>query len=729
MKTFDDFDQESYFEESYKPFEFRDDKTEEGTLKWLNENFLYNWDNSEIRRIMYRRLLNRYKNVRLEDGDGLFKVSNRDRGPNDRKTRVKVNFFYDYTEQRVAQVNRHRHKVGFIPRNGSEQSDLNNAKACRLLTEFRLEEINFDQILRDQDRKTFLYGHSFCHIYWDDEKGPYKPMVEKLLEKYPDGKIPRLDKNGKIRKEDFLKDSELRVGDVCMEVFAANRVFAERHITCLKDSKHAEHYDYIHKEELKKMYPKKATEIEESNAQTAYIYYDQDQQRTQVPEDMVMVHYFWHKPTKYLPNGAKIIYCSNAILEWIDFPYKHGILPYVEDKDIEVPDDFWGRPFLVNLEQLSKMYDLIQSSIARNQGVASAPKMVFPEGSIDLKKANNEWGALPFKGPVAPQILQHNYVNKGEFELQDRLEDKMRKFSSLMEISEGKVPSGVTAYSAIRYLDEQEYQRASNTIAKRKERILQIYRQVIGLMAQYYTPEDGRTVRILGKNNEYLIKSFKDFNFSKIYDVKIENISSLSNTRTGRIADIIDLNAANQKDPLFGKKEMVGLLDLGLNDAFKEETNYAADTARSILDMILEGEPNIPQPEATDDLIEWYFIFSRHVESPEYKLKTPPEIKMALDKYIETLEYLMWSKGQVNPLFAQKVAQFPKFPMFFNVKAATELQQLVQIQQNPGVPPQSPQRPDQPKEPALDTGEMDNLQKKIQTEIKESQFGQGGLDA
>jgi len=732
MQSFDDFESDSYTQNDYIPFQFRQDKTEEGTLKWLNDNFMQAWDSSEVRRIMYRRLLNRYKNVRMEDGAGWFKTTNRDRGNSTRKPSVKVNFFYDFTEQRVSQVSRQKHSVGFIPWNGSEQSDLNNAKACKMLTENRFEQIEFEQILRDMDRKTFMYGHSFSYIYWNPEEGPYKPEVEALLSKFPDGKIPRLDEKGKIVKDNFLKQDEVKVGDVCIDILTADRVFPERYKTKLCDMDFIEHIEWVHKEKLKADYPSKADKIEESSKSQNYTYYDYESYTQYVPENMVMIRCFSHKPTKYLDKGAKIIYCDSCILEWNDFPYKHGKLPYVENKDIEVPEEFWGRPFLINLEQLSKMYDMVQSSTARNHGTTAAPKIYYPEGSIDLKKLNNEFGAVPFKGPTPPIVAQHNYVNRGEFELQDRLEEKMMRFSGLLEVSQGKVPAGITAYSAIRYLDEQEFQRASNTIAKRKERILNIYRQVIALMAQYYTPDDGRTVRILGRNNEYLIKAFKNFDFTKIYDVKLENLSSLATTRSGRIADIIDLNTANQKDPVFGKKEIVGLLDLGLNDAFKQETNYAADTARSVLEMIVEGEEQIPEPGKTDDILEWYRIFSRHVESPEYKLKTQPEIVEKLNKYIETLEYLMWVKSQENQLFAMKLQEFDKFPMFFDVKAATELQMLVQLEENPMAqmsPPPMQQTGDQIGG-GFDANQMQNTKKMLDQEMKDAaKFQQGGMNA
>jgi hypothetical protein len=692
MQTFDDLDNENYALGDLKPFQFRDDKTDEGTLKWLNDNFNKTYEGSMGRLLMYRKYVNRYKNYDARNADGL--VSHGNAPKSGKKPKVKVNFYYDLVESKVASSSRMKINTVFIPANDSEQTDRNNAMACNMLAKHRLEELKFEKLMRDQDRKTFIFGTSFAYVYWDKAAGPKHPAYLEALKKYPNGKIPKINEAGDI--VGYFKPNEVAVGDVCVEILSPDRIFPER----LKHEWHKiNHLDIIeewmHIDEAKQKWKGKAEKIEK-NEKT---YYSSEHQDQYVPEDMVMIRTFWHKPTEFFP-GCKITYCDSCILEWVDFPYAHGQLPIVPDFDIEVPNELWARPFLVNIEQLSNMYDLIQSGTARNIGVASHPKLAIPEGSVNTKELDNEFGNLFFRGPTAPQWIQHQYVNRGEFEIQDRLEKRMGQLAGRFEISQGFVPNGITAYSAIRYLDDQEVQRNSNTISKRRERILAIYRQVISLMAQYYTEEDGRTVKILGRNNEYLIKSFKNFDFSKIYDVKLENVSALSDTRSGRIADIMDLNASNQKDPLFGRKEMVKLLDLGLDDAFKTESSYAADTARTLLDMLLEGE-EAPAPESTDDLLEMYQIFARYVESPAYKLKLDKQIKVNLNKYINGLEYMMWEKAQKTPAFMQELLMLPKYPMFF-------------VMPNP-LAPAMPAAPGAvPTPPTLDTSKMTNTQKNIE---------------
>jgi hypothetical protein len=700
MQTFDDFDNNNYSLGEMKPFQFREDKTEEGTLKWLNDNFDKVYEDSFSRFIMYRRYINRYKNYDNKDGDGFVRTSNRDRGNTTRKPRVRVNFFFDLVESKVSSVSRMKTNTVFIPLNDSEQKDRNNAEACTMLTKHRMEELKFDYLMRDMDRKTFIFGHTFAHGCWNPDAGPLDPVYQEALKKFPDGKIPKLNEAGEV--VGYIKEP-LHVGDYELTIKTADKIFPERLKTLWPEVNHLDDIEWLHIDEVKARWPSKKNIIEK-NERT---YFSYEQQDTFIPDDMIMVRTFWHKPTRFHPKGDKIIYCDSCILEGFNegFPYKFepAQLPYIPDWDVEVPNEFWARPALVNIEQLNNMYDLIQSGVARNMGVASHPKLAIPEGSVDAKQLDNEFGHVFFRGPSAPQWIQHNYVNRGEFEIQDRLEKRMNQLMGRFEVSQGFVPQGVTAYSAIRYLDDQEVQRNSNTITKRRERILGIYRQAIAIMAQYYKAEDGRTIRILGKNNEYLIKSFKDFDFSKIYDVKLENISALSDTRSGRIADIMDINSSNQKDPLFGRKELIKVLDLGLDEAFKQESTYAADTSRTILEMILDGEANVPAPDTTDDYIEMYAVFARYVESIAYKLKLDAGIKKTLNAYINGLEFLIWEKAGKNPAFAMEVLQISKYPMFFKLPSPIQ--------------PPMPQGAPQPGQPTLDTSAMTNKQKEIETSM------------
>lgn len=677
FETFEDLDNIRSTEEVI-PFQFRQDKTEEGTLRWLNERFQRVYEGSFQRFIMYRRYIQMYKNVSEEHGDGLTKTNTRYVPGSSKKPKMRDNLVWDLVDQKVAEISKSTPKVAFIPQSYFDQDDINNAKACRILTQSRMEEIKFEKsIMPKMDKMMFLFGHTIAEICWDESTGPMNPKYENLKKKYK-GKIPKTDENGVVLEGKYLSEDEMFLGDVVVKPLLPYTCFPEETKKSIEECDYFETICWKFKQEVEADYPKAKGKIKEN----AHVMWDMSASDLSIPDNMVMVRYFWHKPTKHFPEGCKITYCEDLILEWEDFPYEDKKLPFVEDKDIDVVDEFWGRPFIINIEQFYRMNNSLWSGMARNHGVLNAPKYVYPEGSVDKQSLNNEFGGIAYRGGVAPQILQHNYVNRGELELSNLISTRSGKLARLFDISRGNVPQGVTAAQAMRLLEDQQFQAMSTTNENRKQRVLDIYRKVVLRMAQYYKPEDGRMSRILGSNNSYLMQSFKKFDFNLIYDLRIENDSVLSTSRAGRMADIVDLNTANQKDPLFGKKEMIRILNLNLVEAFQDEVTYAIDTAKQCLDLLLNGE-EAPAPEPTDGLLEFYGVFSRFVESPEYKFIINEETKAAIMDYIMAIEMLAYEKSVKNPKFAMEMSMFPKFPMVFTTPAIAAPQSPALAQPNP----------------------------------------------
>lgn len=662
LPSFDDIDDEVSQgpNSSYTPFQFREEKeSDEKTLEWLNQNFDEQYQNSKDRLMTYRRLANRYKNE--VTNKGLARDSRRDSGDSIDKPSVRTNFFVEYLDQKVAQVSKQKLNPTFIPLNATEQDDINNADACEALVKFRMKELKFEGLMREQDRKTFKYGHSFARIYWDKCAGPVSKKFKKAEKEH--GEVPVLDKDDKPVKGEKFNKYDAKIGDVGVEIVDTDCVFPERKKKKWVNVDYVDYVEFVNISELAAEFPKAKISKEQ------YFWLDVDNKGYN-QDDTVLKHTFYHRPTKFLPNGEIVIYIEACLLERITDAKeikKHMAddqLPFVPDTDIDVDDEFWARPFLVNIEQANNMYDLVQSGMARNLGVASAPKLLIAEGSVNLKQADNKYGVMQWRGPNKPEWMQHNYVNRGEFEIQDRLEKRMDKAAKVYDISKGQIPVGVTATSALRLLDDQEIQANSEALSKRRDRVKAIIWKITMLMDENYEQDDERMTYVLGENNEYLIDSYAKHDFSKLYSVDIEYVSALSDTRSGRISDIIDLNAANQKEPTFGRKEIIKLLDLGLEKAFVEEISYATVTSKTILEQLKQGKKAMP-PEHTDDLIEMYTIFSRYVESLGYKTKISKATRETVKQYITGLEYLMDEQAKRNMLFAAEVRKFIKFPMFY----------------------------------------------------------------
>lgn len=658
LESFDDFNSTEQLERQaeQKPFAFRDEpNSKEKTLEWLNQNFDTVEQSARSRFIVYRRHHALYKGVHWRFND--LRDSDRDIEYSERKPRHTVNFVQEMVDTKVSQMARFKTNVAVIPSH-SDQSDINNAKGCKLLLDNRSDQIKMDMIHQEADKIKYIYGIVFQMVLWDKNCGPLHPSFRRLNE------MVGSDIPSKYKKKLKSKGKPIHIGDVVVKNCGPDRIYPEINKQCWDDVNHFDYANWVYIEELKADYPQHADKIQENSRER----YDFELLEIHRPNNMIMVREFFHKKTKYLPNGAYIKYTDDVILEWTDYPYDEDDLPFVWDGDIDVYGELWPRSFIRNIEQMQRYYNNIQSAQARDVGIGSAPKWVSPKGSTEIHSFNNEFTIMEFKGPIAPKLVANNPISVQSLEIQDRLEKQIAQQSKVYDITRGEVPQGVTANSALRFLDEQESQRTMTDEQKRKARVISVYRKMLMRMNQFYKQHDGRTVKMLGPNNEYLIKSIKKADFSKLYDIKLQNSSALPDTKTGRISTIVDLNMATQTDPVFTKEEVIKMLDLGLDDAFKDGATVAVDSAKQTLELLLEQEP-APEPRPWDDLMVHYSIFMKAIQSVNFKIRTDPVVQNNVVNHVMILENLMFERAKINQTFLMELMALDNYPAVFKLPA------------------------------------------------------------
>ena len=693
IESFDDFDHTQTLSDytDNKPFAFRDKKDKEGTLEWLNSNFDQLEKKAQSRIISYQRWAYMYKGIHWRNTENRdSRQGGRDSQYSERKPRMVDNFVKEFIDARVSQMARLGTNFTAIPWN-NEINDQNVAKACEKLLKGRADEIDFDKIQRDADRIKYKFGHSFTMIKWEKEDGPMLPAFKKLKDIYSDEgvEVPK-----EVQKK--LKGQDIKAGDVKVYNQTPDRIFPEIQKTCWTEVNHIDETSWVNMHELKADYPKLADEITENQRN----YYDFSTNELTRPADMIMVRHFYHKPTKHLPDGAYIKYTDNCILEMTSYPFEHGELPFVLDKDVSIENELFGRPSIAQIEQMQRQYNNIASAQARDLGMGSAPKWLVPKGAADFRTINNEFTIVEYKGPIAPQLLKNNPISNDGITIQDRMERRMSKHMKVYDVSRGDVPSGVTANSALRFLDEQESQILADDERNRKKRVLGSYRMMVQIMAQFYKSTDGRTLRMLGKNNEYMIESMEKADFSQVFDVQFQNTSALPDTKTGKIAAIIDLNAATQADPIFRREDIVNMLDMGTDETFTEEATYALDCAKMMFDKMLNGD-EVPEPQMHDDLLIFYTTIFRAIQSYQFKTTVPEPTQLVVFEYLKTLEGLIFLKAQKNIKLSQEVTMLSYYPSFFEIPmpapALTPAEDAVNMQNE-----------------AMDLQQMQNAQQEIE---------------
>ncbi len=623
-----------------KPFQFIDHGSEKEVKDWLVQDIAEKTERAHKRIEKYRAYDALYKGLHY------YAVTGEEKIVGTKTPKVFVNFFHEMVEAKVAQRARVKPSIAVIP-NNDETSDENTAKASEKMLKSRAQEINLDGIITDSDRTEFLRGESYLHICWDAKNKIHPEWLKAKKEGVP---LPAELQNPSMQ------------GDVMIKIIPPERCFPQMMKKHWCEVDDISVIDFCHIEELKAKYPANADQIK-AKGTSLNNHYEYLLESDLEERGYVTVVTYWHRKTPYLPDGAKIVYCGDVLLEQGPLGYEHGKLPFIFNTDIDVIDELHGRPFVSNIAHLQNLHNMIMTSMARSIAVASAPKWVYPKGSVHVSKLGNEYGALEFSGPMAPQLVAYNGVSNDMITAPEIIERHITKQSGVYDISRGEPPKGVKAAVALQFLDEQELQRETRGIAKRHRKIVDTYKMMLEVMAQYYKQDEQRMIKIVGEDNSYILDSFNKSDVSSSYDIRVLNSSALPDSKTGKIAAIIDLNMATQTDPLFGKEEVAAMLDLGNDERFKDKASVGVKSAKTKVERIISGQ-DVGEPKEWDDLIVEYPIFVKALQERTFK-KTDESVIAVLKDYIFTMEFLMDQKAKANPLFAQKIMMFQTYPIFF----------------------------------------------------------------
>jgi hypothetical protein len=229
-------------------------------------------------------------------------------------------------------------------------------------------------------------------------------------------------------------------------------------------------------------------------------------------------------------------------------------------------------------------------------------------------------------------------------------------------VSRGEVPTGVTAASALMFLDEQESDRANPGVAAHTRHQRAVALRDLYWMADKYDDEDGRLEELLGKTRADEVKNFKMADLTRISDIRIKNDSALPQQKAAKMQYVTDMkkNFPNAMPD----DQAIDILGLGDEKKFQNTVNVAIRNAESENDtMIRTGKPADPQKWETH--LTHYRIHLRAVNEPSFK-SMPKRVQEAFADHIGATEMLMGQIMDRNPAYAQMVvAEFPQFPIFY----------------------------------------------------------------
>lgn len=659
-------------------------KNKDEVLSWLKEEFKYLLNLNKPRHTLMIENLMIYQGLQFSPDDKKTLNDFLDTGrvnSNKRNQKLIVNHLYDITETIVARTTRNVPAPDVQPANSNEIHDRNAAKGVKQLLDYlaRINEIKTKDI--QIQRLALIGGESYVSTLWDKDKGDIHPLwaeakqlgfVDEFGEPIRDADGNRLDPK-----------KPLRVGEVDVKVLEPWRVLIDE-----RESFDCSNYSFIidvaDVEELKSDYPKKKNVIKPMEGQRIFDTHRMSFRHLRNESFKITFH---HKKTKYLPEGLEVIFTLETILEMGDMPYDHGGLAIDRLTDIDVPSKLHGMSFYELTKHIQWRHNQLSSDIITNQRLCAKPKWIVPKGRTNLQSLGNDITIVQFSGNVPPRLETFNPTPQEIFIFRDKLKEELEQISTVTGTARRNPPSGARASVSMRFLSELEAERTSVATFKHNELIRAVYEKMMSVAGTFYEADDGRTMRVLGNDEEFYIRDIQVSNLNKSYDVIINTISAQAESRSSRearIFDIIDL-----KPDLMTDEQLIDVLELGSSDKMTSIVTESLRSAENENEKIFNGDP-VQEPARYEEHIIHWRVHVQKLQSLSIKENADPADIGALEEHIFGTEFLMTEKGKENPTFSAELAKLSLFPIYyrdgqgFSPSSLKQQEAVVQGQANRG---------------------------------------------
>jgi hypothetical protein len=260
--------------------------------------------------------------------------------------------------------------------------------------------------------------------------------------------------------------------------------------------------------------------------------------------DSCLILEAWIKPgaTPLFPKGGMAIIIDDVVVyKTTDgIPYSHGQYPFAKLDDV-LSGGYYSTSVIEDLIPLNKEYNRNRSQGVEIRNLGAKPGYFVQEGSVDLSKWKARAGQLipvkpGFANPVPIQLPQVSPAHMQELEI---IKQDFEDISGQHQVSKGTAPSGVTAATAISFLQEQDQSFMAPTYTSIELMTQKVARQTLQLAVQYW--DEPRLIKAVGSDQAMSVRYMGRADIKNGTDIRVEGGSSIPQSKAARTAFIMDL--------------------------------------------------------------------------------------------------------------------------------------------------------------------------------------------
>lgn len=269
----------------------------------------------------------------------------------------------------------------------------------------------------------------------------------------------------------------------------------------------------------------------------------------------------WIKPGRVamFPDGAVFTVVGDQLAQGgMGWPYQHGKYPFAKIDHIP-GGKFYSDSSIVDLIPLQREYNRTRGQIIEAKNRMAKPQLAAEKGSLDPSKITSEPGQVILYTPgfQPPQPIPLQSLPSYVLQELDRILLDWSDIAGIHEVSQGQAPPGVTAATAISYLQEQDETKLSHTVSSIEDAVEKIAQMTLSYVGQFW--DATRIVKVAGADGAFDAMSFKGSDLRGNSDIMVEAGSALPTSRAAKQAMIMDF----MKMGFITPEEGLGVLELG----------------------------------------------------------------------------------------------------------------------------------------------------------------------
>lgn len=473
------------------------------------------------------------------------------------RARPTINRIRPIVRTELAKITAQKPSATIVPAT-SEDRDLSAAQAGEQIFDSVYREKRIKSIFRQSALWMLCTGNGFMKTYWDPNK----------------------------------QDSTGKPGDFCYENVSPFHLFVPD-MLCedIEDQPYVIHIQTKSPEWVKMNFPgiKAQPNVMEAND----ILNDSFLQLVGAGDfrkNAILCYEVWVKPKQleFMPQGGMFTIIGDTLTQFVEGnPFIHNQYPFIKFNHIPT-GRFYSDSVINDLMPIQREYNRTRGQIVEAKNRMSHPQLMAAEGSIDASKITTEPGQVILYKLGFPEPQPLPLQNLPAYVLQeiDRLLQDFEDISGQHQVSKGNVPPGVTAATAINFLQEQDESMLSVTFDSVEEGFEKIGYQTLCYVKQYW--DEPRTVKVVGRDGQFNVLSFMGSELRDNTDIRVEAGSALPTSKSAKQALLMDLMSQGFIPPEKGLE----LMDVGGVQRLYEEVQV--DSAQSMRE-------NMKMSTVTDD--------------------------------------------------------------------------------------------------------------------------------